>query len=65
MVTINGVQKDGYDEKTLLDVLTEENYNIKQIAVEINGEIVSKALFHETIVHNGDSMEVVSFVGGG
>lgn len=65
MVFINGVQKDGYDGKALPDVLAEERYPVNQIAVEINGEIVPKALFSETVVRDGDRVEVVSFVGGG
>lgn len=65
MVFINGVEKDGYDGKDLLDLLAEERYPVNQIAVEINGEIVPKALFSETVVRDGDRVEVVSFVGGG
>ncbi len=65
MVSINGVEKAGYEEKTLSDVLAAETYHVNQIAVEINGEIVSKSLYTKTVVHSGDCIEVVSFVGGG
>lgn len=65
MVVINGVQKDAYDGKSLPDVLAEEGYQVNQIAVEINGEIIPKSMFAETVVHDGDCLEVVSFVGGG
>lgn len=65
MIYINGVQKDAYDGKFLPDVLAEERYQVNQIAVEMNGEIIPKSLFAETVVHDGDCLEVVSFVGGG
>lgn len=65
MVFINGEQREGYVGKPLPDVLAGEKYDVKRIAVEINGEIISKSLFEETTVEDGDRIEVVSFVGGG
>ena len=41
------------------------DYNPKRIAVERNGEIVPKAAYGETILQDGDVIEVVNFVGGG
>ena len=37
----------------------------KTLAVERNGEIVPKAAYGETILQDGDVIEVVNFVGGG
>ncbi len=34
-------------------------------AVERNGDIVPKAKYEEAMLEDGDSIEVVSFVGGG
>ncbi len=65
MVFINGEQKEGYEGRLLPDVLAGEKYDVKRIAVEINGEIIPKSLFAETAVEDGDRLEVVSFVGGG
>lgn len=42
MVSINGVEKAGYEEKTLSDVLAAETYHVNQIAVEINGDAMSR-----------------------
>ena len=36
-----------------------------RIAVERNGDIVPKAQYDETMLCDGDVVEVVSFVGGG
>ncbi len=37
----------------------------KKIAVEKNGEIVPRSLHGETLVENGDQLEIVVAVGGG
>ena len=41
------------------------NYDRTKIAVELNEDIVPKQTYEETILKNGDVVEVVSFVGGG
>ena len=64
MVTINGEQVLAAGNR-LSEYLTEQEYNVKRIAVERNGEIVPKAQYEETILQEGDTLEVVSFVGGG
>ena len=37
----------------------------KKIAVERNGEIVPKSLHRETLIEDGDQLEIVVAVGGG
>lgn len=64
MVKINGELLD-IDGKTLAVYLTESGFDPKRVAVERNGSIVPKAEYAETILRDGDSLEVVSFVGGG
>ena len=64
MVKINGKDLDIAGE-TLADYLASTNYDIKRIAVERNGEIVPKAAYNETVLNDEDTIEVVSFVGGG
>lgn len=64
MVKING-EDFNVDGKTVSEYLAATNYDPKRIAVELNGEIVPKAQYGETVLQDGDSVEVVSFVGGG
>lgn len=64
MVKINGVQMD-IAGNTLAQYLATTNYDPKRIAVERNGEIVPKVQYEQTVLEDGDSLEVVSFVGGG
>ena len=37
----------------------------KKVAVERNGEIVPKSLHKETLIEDGDQLEIVVAVGGG
>ncbi|MDD5901156.1 MAG: sulfur carrier protein ThiS [Lachnospiraceae bacterium] len=64
MVKINGTEYSVCG-KSLAEYLQSENYDEKRVAVERNGEIVPKAQYGETILQDGDTLEVVSFVGGG
>ena len=64
MVKVNGEPKD-IAGKTIAEYLATTNYDMKRIAVERNGDIVLKAQYGETVLQDGDSIEIVSFVGGG
>ena len=64
MVKVNGEEKD-IAGKTLAEYLATTNYDMKRIATELNGDIVPKAQYAETVLKDGDNIEIVSFVGGG
>lgn len=64
MVKING-EEVNIAGKTVAEYLATTSYDPKRIAVERNGNIVPKARYDKTVLNNGDSVEVVSFVGGG
>ena len=64
MVKVNGTELD-IAGKTLTEYLATTNYDMKRIAVERNGDIVPKAQYGETVLCDGDNIEIVSFVGGG
>ena len=64
MVKINGKEFD-ITGRTVAEYLEESGYDIKRVAVELNGDILPKAQYDSTVLYDGDSVEVVSFVGGG
>lgn len=64
MVTVNGTPVESAG-KTILEYLESADYDTKRIAVERNGEIVPKSDYGSTVLADGDTVEVVSFVGGG
>jgi len=64
MVKVNGELKD-IAGKTVAEYLATTNYDVKRIATELNGDILPKAAYVDTVLADGDSLEIVSFVGGG
>lgn len=64
MVKVNGEPLD-LAGIPLSDYLASASYSLAFIAVEINGEIVPKSEYPSRVLKEGDSVEIVSFVGGG
>ncbi len=64
MVRINGKELP-VDGSTLADYLAGAGYDTQRLAVERNGEIVQKEAYAQTVLTDGDSIEIVRFVGGG
>ena len=64
MVKINGVEEN-VAGKTVAEYLAGTEYVLGRVAVERNGQIVPKAKYAQTVLADGDSVEVVGFVGGG
>ena len=65
MITVNGKQIQLISEMSVADYLEENNYQINRIAVEMNEEILPKYSYSDTMLKDGDRLEVVTFVGGG
>ncbi len=64
MVKINGRFYNA-DEMTVAEYLAQSNFDISRIAVELNENFLPKVKFSETVLKDGDTLEIVSFVGGG
>ena len=64
MVRINGNDVDTAG-KTIADYLQIANYDVRTIVVELNEEIVDKTKYNETVIQDGDVVEIISFMGGG
>ena len=65
MITINGNQTTFSTDLTVAEYLEQNNYQTNRIVVELNEEILPKYSYAETMLKDGDRLEVVSFVGGG
>ncbi|MBQ1537644.1 MAG: sulfur carrier protein ThiS [Ruminococcus sp.] len=64
MIKVNGEQY-AFDGKTVAELLDELGYKRERVAVELDLDIVPKSEYDTTILAEGCSVEVVSFVGGG
>ena len=64
MICING-EKIEKEEIKISSYLEENKINPQRIAVELNGEILPKSKYGDTVLKDGDIVEIVNFVGGG
>ena len=64
-IILNGEKKKVPDGITVFGLLEHLNIRHQRVAVERNEEIVKKSSYAETVLNDGDALEVVSFMGGG
>ena len=64
-ITVNGNKMEFQEDISVQGMLEAMNNQNKMIVIEKNLEIVSKENFSQTILKEGDSIEIISFVGGG
>ncbi len=64
-ITLNGQQKDVPNGITIHGLLEHLQIQPERVAVELNERIVKKTAYAGTLIREGDSLEVVSFMGGG
>lgn len=64
MVKVNG-EACKLAGRTIAEYLSETDYDKNRIAIERNGCIVPRTAYGETLLEDGDELELVSFVGGG
>jgi len=63
-LTINGDER-AFSVETLSALVTELGMKPDRVAVELNREIVPREQWPQTLLHDGDRVEIVHFVGGG
>lgn len=64
VLTVNG-EPYTTDCMTVIDLLRELSIAPETVAVEANLRIVRRKDFSTILLHEGDSVEIVNFVGGG
>ena len=46
-------------------LLQQLEIDARRVAVELNLSVVKKAAYDSSVIHDGDEVEIVNFVGGG
>jgi len=64
-IILNGKEKDVPDNVSVIELLSFLGINSERVAVEINLEVISRDLFKEHKLKEGDQIEIVSFMAGG
>ncbi len=64
-ITLNGEKREVPESVNILGLLEHLSIQHQRVAVELNEMIVKKDRYAETVIREGDSIEVVAFMGGG
>jgi thiamine biosynthesis protein ThiS len=64
-LTINGEKKDFSDGLSLAALVEQMAMKAERVAIELNLDIVPRSRWLETMLKDGDRLEIVHFVGGG
>ncbi|KJR40937.1 ThiS, thiamine-biosynthesis [Candidatus Magnetoovum chiemensis] len=64
-IILNGESYRVKAASTLTELLNELNIHPQRVAVEVNLQIIKKANYEHHSLNDGDSVEIVNFVGGG
>lgn len=65
IIKLNGEERELAEGTTVASLLEELGLKPELLAVERNRDIVPKEAYEDTLLKEGDDVEVVSFVGGG
>ena len=65
LITLNGEPYELDAPLSVADLLIRLSIDHRRVAVEYNLEILKRQLFADTLVREGDRIEIVNFVGGG
>lgn len=64
-IIVNGNEKQVKDHTSIAALLEMVDVHLEQVVTEYNGTILSPQQYHDTFLHDGDTIELIQFVGGG
>ncbi len=65
IIRVNGEERIIGDGTTIEALLTELKIKPQAMAIDLNREIIPKRLYKNTMLKDGDSLEIVRMTGGG
>ena len=64
-LTINGESRELNEDISIAQLLELSDLAAKRIAVEVNEQIIPKGRHAQTLLHDGDKIEIIHAIGGG
>ena len=65
IIKLNGQNKEFSTSPKLQEIIIQFCKNSQTVIAEVNGAIVERSQWGHKVITEGDSIELVSFVGGG
>lgn len=65
IITLNGERYELDEPISVAGLLAKLEIDPRRVAIEHNLEIIKRHTFAEVVVGEGDTLEIVNFVGGG
>lgn len=65
VIKVNGVDESVDFNMSVMNFLKEKSLDPARVVIEINHNIIKKNQYSEYILQDGDSVEILRFVGGG
>ena len=65
IIIVNGKQQDIENNISILDFINFKNLNPSKIIIELNRQIITKAVYESVILKENDNLEILSLVTGG
>ena len=64
-IFLNGKPEEIPDDVTILELLKRKQISSEHVVVEHNRALVKRETWPDTVLSDGDSLEILEFVGGG
>jgi thiamine biosynthesis protein ThiS len=64
-ITVNGEAREITEGQSVAALLSELGIQDERVAVELNLTILNREYFKQTLLRDGDRVEVIGFIGGG
>jgi thiamine biosynthesis protein ThiS len=64
-IMVNGTRQEAPSDINVSQLLVKLNFLPERVAVEVNLAIIDRGKYGQTLLSEGDQIEIISFVGGG
>ena len=64
-ITFNGKKRTINEDINIATFIADNNYKPDRVFVELNEEIIPKEKYEQIVLKQNDTLEVLSFMGGG
>ena len=65
-ITLNNkIEKFEEDKLSISDILNIKNFTFKMLIVKVNGKLIKKEEYDNTLIYNNDNIAIIHLISGG